>query len=132
VTDQELKIDFSGVKDNDIVDGWHSANIFEVTPAVSKNGNRQLKVQYKIVGGPSDGRSVFDNKMLETDALWSTKQWLRRLGQMKKEDTSWKGKVSDLIGLECEIRIVNEDYEGDKQPRVKGIRAVGGGTLESV
>lgn len=128
----ELKIDFSGVKDSEVVDGWHSVVIFAVTPDISKNGNKLLKVQYKIQGGPSNGRSVFDNKMLETDALWSTKQWLRKLGQMKKEDTQWTGKVSDLVGLECEIRIVNEDYEGDKQPRVKGVRAVGGGTLETI
>lgn len=126
----ELNLDFSNVQD--LEEGWHSAVIFSATPDTSSNGNQMLKIQYKIQGGPSNGRTLYDNWMLETDAMFRTRSNLIRLGLMTKDDKSFSFDSEDLLGQECEVKVGYEEYEGEDRPRVKGFRGVTGDTLEAV
>jgi len=125
----ELNLDFSNVQD--LEEGWHSATIVAAVPDVSSNGNHMLKMQYKIEGGPTAGRSLYDNWMLETDAMFRTRSNLIRLGLMTKEDKTFSFDTEDLIGQACEVKVAYEDYEGEPRPRVKGFRGVTGDTLEA-
>lgn len=127
----EISLDFSGVQDTEVTEGWHTARIFSLEKAASSNGNAMLKVQSKIEGGPFNGRSLFDNWMLETDALFRTKQTLVRLGKMSKDDKAVKITPSDFLGMEVEIRVKHEEYEGEMRPRVKGWRLPTGNTIET-
>ena len=128
----EFQIDFSDVPDSDVAEGWHSARIFAVEDKESKAGNRMLVVQLKIEGGPWNGRSLFDNWMLETDALWRTRQIFTDLGFMSNDDKGFDGSTEDLIGIELEVRVVMEEYQGQARPRAKGIRGVTGDTIEAL
>lgn len=128
----EFQIDFSDVPDSDVAEGWHSARIFAATPKVSSNGNKMIEIQFKIEGGPWGNRTIYDNLMLETDALWRTRQVLTVLGLMDKDDRGFSGSTEDLIGTECEVKVVMEEYEGMDRPRVKGVREVTGDTLEAL
>jgi len=128
----ELNLDFDGVASADIDEGWHSVRIFGVELKESKAGNRMLNIQLKIEGGPWDKRSLFDHLMLETDAIWRTRQVLEVLGLMEKDDVRISIDTEDFIGLECEVRTVNEEYEGQLRPRIKNYRAVTGNTLEAL
>ena len=127
----ELNLDFSDVVD--LTEGWHSARIFNAEgPVQSQNGNAMLNIQFKIEGGPFAGRSLYENWMLETDAVFRTKSNLVKLGFMSKEDKGLKIDTEDLIGTECEIKVRFEEYEGEDRPRVAGVRAPTGDTLEAL
>ena len=126
----ELSLDFSDVKE--LTEGWHSARIFAVEATTSSNGNPMLNVQYKIEGGPFEGRSLYDNWMLATDAVYRTKANLVKLGLMSKDDTKLKIRSEDLVGLECEIKVVYEEYEVDSRPKARGFRGVTGDTFEAL
>lgn len=125
----EFHIDFSDVQDADIPEGWYAAFIFGADQKVSSNGNAMLSVQVKLSGGAFDGRTVWDNWMLETDALFRTKSTLVKLGLMSKEDKEFTLNIEDLVGLECEVKIRNEEYEGEMRPRIRGYRAPTGETV---
>jgi len=127
----EINLDLSGVNDEVVPEGWHTARIFNIESVTSENGNAMLKVQSKIEGGPYNGRSLFDNWMLETDAVFRTKQVLVRLGLMAKEDKTITFKTEDLIGKEVEVKVKHQEYEGQMQPRPRGYRLPTGNTLES-
>ena len=90
----ELNLDFSDVQE--LTEGWHTARIFNVEgPVESQNGNQMLNMQYKIEGGPFNGRSLYDNWMLETDAVFRTKSNLVKLGLMAKEDKGLRINTED-------------------------------------
>ncbi len=127
----ELNLDFSDVKQ--LTEGWHSARIFNVEgPVMSSNDNPMLNLQYKIEGGPFGGRSLYENWMLGTDAVFRTKSNLVKLGFMTKDETGLKIDTEDLIGTECEIKVAFQEYEGEDRPRVTGLRAPTGDTLEAL
>lgn len=128
----EVNIDFSDVQDDPIANGWHSAAIFAVEPKQSSNDNAMLSVQVKIVGGPWNNRTIYDNWMLETDALFRTKSTLKRLGLMSKEDKKVSFDTQDLIGMEVEIKTRLEEFEGEERAKIRQYRIPTGDTIEAV
>ena len=131
-------IDFSQAKTlKAIPEGWHNAVVLKAEEAVSKAGNKMIQVTWELTGHNDPefvGRKVpFDNVMLETDAIWRTILVFQALGLIDadldpndQEAVQALGKlefeVEDLIGLEADIKTVNEEYEGRTNPKVKGIR----------
>ena len=125
----EFHIDFSDVQDADIPEGWYAAFIFGAEQKTSSKGNQMLSVQVKLSGGAHDGRTVWDNWMLETDALFRTKSTLIKLGLMSKEEKAFTLSIDDLVGTECEVKIRHEEYEGEMRPKIKGYRTPTGDTV---
>jgi len=102
-----------------------------IEETVSTKGNHMINAQMKVIEDPTGtflGRMVFDSWVLETAALWRTKQALRAflipVGKQPGE-----AEYADLIGLSAwclvNIEVGKGEYVGRDRARVKryGIQA---------
>ena len=123
------KIKFDEVKGLEPVPaGKYTATIVEAKEGLSSSGNPKIDVQWKIDGGPFDGKRVFDTMAFHEKALFRVKNTLQALGWSK----SFDGDVSadDLIGKSAFIIVTIEvstqqDENGEPYPdrnRVKNVK----------
>ena len=118
-----INIDFTGV---DLVPAGEAlVAVSKIEKKQSSNGNKMLAVQLKIVEGEDPafaGRVVFDNWMLESQAVFRTKQALDAfLGDVPAGPTSFS--PDDLVGKQAwvllEVEEGSGEYAGTKRSRVK-------------
>jgi len=124
-------IDFSKVKGLEPLPvGTYTATVAAATEGVSKKGNAKIDLQWKVNGGPSDGRIIFDTLTFTDAAMFRVKNTLKAMGF----PADFKGNVEagDMLDKTC-ILIVDIDAsgqldeEGEPYPprnRVKKIKPV--------
>lgn len=83
--------------------GKYTATITTATVGVSKAGNEKIDLQWKVEGGPYDGRVIFDTLTFTEKALFRVKATLQGLGFSK----DFKGEVraDDLVGRTAKITV---------------------------
>jgi hypothetical protein len=83
--------------------GNYTATIVQAEVGISKAGNEKIDLQWKVEGGPHDGRVVFDTMTFTEKALFRVKATLQGLGYPK----DFKGEVrpADLIGKTAKLTL---------------------------
>lgn len=93
----------------------------QVTEAKS-SGKPMLSVKLRIEAPEElNGRMLFDNFSLQSQALWKLKRWLLALGYEPDElETNLELDPEELVGQTCYPVVVNEMYQGQERSRVTG------------
>lgn len=116
-----LNLDFSSVPSREALpEGVYELQIAAVTEKNSSTGNPMLAVEYDVLNVDGN-RKVFDNYVLIDKCLWKVKELFDALGI----DTSEIVDIDpqELVGMTCKAKIIQEEYEGNTQNRIKKILA---------
>lgn len=114
-----LNLDFSNVPSREpLEEGVYTLSIAKVDETVSSTGNPMLKIEYDVMG-VEGSRKLWDNYVLIDKCLWKVKELFEALGM----DTSMVVEldVQELVGQQVQAKVVQEEYNGDIQNRVKKI-----------
>ena len=124
MADSDFVIDFTEGEDQP--QGELLLEIVKATAKLSKNGNKMLSVQLKVIDG-ADGkfnsRSLFDNWMLAGNGTGRTGDALRAfLGRVPAKGTSMT--AAELVGTQTWATVILEEstapgYEGTVQSRIR-------------
>lgn len=85
-------------------------------------GTPMVKLEFTIVGGDKyKNRKVWDNLVLNTEALWKTKAFLLALGLTKEEveDEDFEFEPEEYVGQELDVRVGKQAASGDYDARNK-------------
>jgi hypothetical protein len=103
---------------------------------VGKSSTDKLmyKLKYKIVGGPQNGRTVYNNITLTTDKPNALKMFFTQMKAMGLPNEYWASNPSPdtvaaaLVGRQCRIIVDHREWNGEMREDVKGIKpSLGGG-----
>ena len=114
-----LNLDFSSVPSREALEeGVYNLRIASVEETTSSTGNPMLKVEYDVLGVDGN-RKLWDNYVLIDKCLWKIKELFDALGIDTSEIVEMD--VSELVGMEVQAKVIQEDYQGTMQNRVKKI-----------
>lgn len=118
-----IRVDFTDVETGGgkpVPDGEYTARLAKVEEREGESsGEPYLSCQWKIVGGKSDGATVYDNISLQPQSLWRFRTILECLG-LETEDGEMDISTEDMVDSECLIEVTNEEYDGKDKPRITG------------
>ena len=114
-----LNLDFSSVPSREALEeGVYNLRIANVEETTSSTGNPMLKVEYDVLGVDGN-RKLWDNYVLIDKCLWKLKELFDALGVDTSEIVEMD--VTELVGMEVQAKVIQEDYQGTMQNRVKKI-----------
>ena len=127
-------LDFSAVEDMSPLDaGRYRAQIEKMTfrPAPTDDKSDQISVQYIVTeDGDYLGRKAWTNLYLSAKALFRVKAWFNSMGLDGDEiaydydEETLEILEPDLVGVDVEITVKNELYQGEKQAKVVAVERV--------
>jgi hypothetical protein len=121
-----MRIPFKGIKDLSVAipAGKYNALLEKVTKAHGPAAD-YFKLEFKIVGGDFEGKKLFRNLSLSTDALWAFKQAMINLGTdediFEEDDVEVDEVIADRIGATCTLDVAVKEYQGKDTNEVKKI-----------
>lgn len=115
---KEVKVDLTKVETRrKIPEGNYPVKLEQAKIGESKSGNEKIEMVFKITGGTYKGSSLYHNCSLQPQALFNLKQVLEALGfEIPKK--AFDLDLDEIIGLECEVEVAHELWEGKAQPRI--------------
>lgn len=114
-----LNLDFSNVPSREpLEEGVYSLVIAKAEETLSSTGNPMLKVEYDVMGVEGN-RKLWDNYVLIDKCLWKVKELFEALGMDTNQIVEID--VQELVGQQVQAKVVQEEYNGDIQNRVKKI-----------
>ena len=115
----KLNLDFSNVQSRDpLPEGVYPASIAKVEQALSKSsGNPMLKVEFNIEADGYQGRKVWSNYVLTEAAMWKVQELFSALGL--DTDAILEIDTDELVGMTCNLKIAQREYEGNIQNEIK-------------
>lgn len=114
-----MNLDFSNVPSRELLpEGTYPASVAKVEQVLSKSkGNPMLKVEFNIEADGYTGRKVWANYVLTPAAMWKVQELFKALGL--EADAILEIDTDDLVGMTCQLKIAQREYEGDIQNEVK-------------
>lgn len=98
--------------------GTYPARIDKVKQRSSQAGNDVMNIVWTIMGtDPPAGAKVLDSITLIASAFWKLDALFKGVGYVPGEDGFM---TEDLVGKECQIVVVEEEYEGRPRAKVNG------------
>ena len=113
-----LNLDFSNIPSREpLPEGVYPASIAKVEQVISSTGKPMLKVEFDIHSEGYEGRKVWGNYVLTENCMWKVKELFSALGL----DTEAIVDIDtdDLLGLSCNLKIAQREYEGTIQNEIK-------------
>jgi hypothetical protein len=111
------KIPWSTVKDNPVAEGDWNAKLTGFKLRTAKDSkNPYYSLEFTIDdddAGDDSGRKMFRNYALTEKSLWAFKQVLTTLGADEEafdDDTDVEEVLNDLMGAECMLTVVHNEY----------------------
>jgi len=104
-------IDFSTVKGLEPLPvGVYNATIVKAEEGTSQKGNTKIDLQWRVDGGPFDGRIVFDTLTFTEKAMFRVKNTLLAVGF--KKNFSGDVKAEALVGKSAKLTLDIQAGEG--------------------
>jgi len=100
-----------------IPEGVYQVTLTEAEAGESKNDKPKIDFTFEIAEGKNKGSKLFHTCSLQPQALFSIKALLEALGFDIPTD-EFELDINDLIGLECNVEVAHETYEGKKKSRI--------------
>lgn len=124
-----ISVNLTGVKTTPtpLPPGYYQAAVASCEQRTSKAGQPFIAWVFNVTA-PDEyaGRKGFFNTSLQQHSLWSLKRLLIALGGTEEE---LAGEVefepSDMIGNECTLVVVEDEWEGETTGKVKQVLAAG-------
>lgn len=117
--DNVTTIDLSGVESarKAIPEGNYIVSVNDASIENSSKGSDYIKFEFEVIEGPHKGAKLFHNCSLQPQALFNLKGVLEALG-FTIPGKAFDLDLSELLGLECEVEVGHETYEGKKKARI--------------
>lgn len=114
-----VNLDLSGVEVSRraIPEGTYAVVVNKAELTKSREGNNMIKMEFEVTEGPHKGAKLFENCSLQPQALFKLKSVMLALG-MNIPEGSFDLDTNDLVGLNCEVEVGHETYEGKKRARI--------------
>ena len=114
-----VNLDLSGVEVSRkaIPEGTYAVVVNKAELTKSREGNNMIKMEFEVTEGPHKGAKLFENCSLQPQALFKLKSVMLAL-VMSIPDGSFDLDTNDLVGLNCEVEVGHETYEGKKRARI--------------
>lgn len=114
-----VNLDLSGVEvgRKAIPEGTYAVVVNKAELTKSREGNNMIKLEFEVTEGPHKGAKLFENCSLQPQALFKLKGVMLALG-MDIPNGSFDLDTNDLVGLNCEVEVGHETYEGKKRARI--------------
>lgn len=114
-----VKVDLSGVESSQkaIPEGEYVVSVNDASIESSSKGNDYIKFEFEVIEGSHKGAKLYHNCSLLPQALFNLKNVLEALG-FEIPTKAFDLDLSDLLGLECEVEVGHETYEGKKKARI--------------
>jgi hypothetical protein len=98
--------------------GTHTVEITGVEEKTSSNGNPQLEVELRAVGGEADGAQLRDWLTLTAAASGRVRQFLEAV-RYEIPTGEFEVPTSQLVGRQCVIVVREELYQGETKNKVR-------------
>ena len=117
-----LNLDFSNVQSREpMPEGVYPASVAKVEQVLSKSsGNPMLKIEFNIMDEAFAGRKVWGNYVLTEAAMWKVQELFTALGL--DADSILEIGTDDMVGMTCNLKIAQREYEGNIQNEIKKAR----------
>lgn len=124
-------VDFTDVESGGrtITDGWARGRVAAAVWKESQSSdNEMIEVKWAAQRG-KEKATVFDNMVNTPSALWKMKTMLEACG-IEVPDGAMDVDAGELVDLECDLEIVNEEFDNRDRPRIVGFAELGTHTEE--
>lgn len=114
-----VTVDLSGVETSRraIPEGQYVVSVNDASIETSSKNNDYIKFEFEVIEGPHKGAKLYHNCSLQPQALFNLKGVLEALG-FTIPTKAFDLDLSELLGLECEVEVGHETYEGKKRARI--------------
>lgn len=112
-----LNLDFSSVPSREpLAEGVYLLVVAKAEETTSSTGNPMIKMEFDVQDVEGN-RKLWDNFVLIDKTLWKVKEFFDAVGL----DTSQlvEMDVNELVGQTVNAKVIQEEYQGDMQNRVK-------------
>ena len=108
----EISVDLSEVTTNKTLpEGNYHVTLQDATVEKSRNGSDYIKMEFEVSEGKHSGSKLYHNCSLQPQALFNLRNVLEALG-MSIPNKAFDLNLKELIGLDCEVIVAHEKYEG--------------------
>lgn len=98
-------------------EGEYVVSVNDASVEQSNQGNDYIKFEFEVIEGEHKKAKLFHNCSLQPQALFNLKNVLEALGfEIPKK--AFDLELSNLLGLECEVVVGHEVYDGKKKARI--------------
>lgn len=123
-----MNIDFTNVKESTFTlvpaNTEVRVEIIDAEFKTASTGNEMLSLKLKVLTEEYEGTNIFDNCVITEKALWRLKTALKCFGV--DTEGSIDIDAEDLIGLEGDIIVNQDEYNGKKKNTVKTYKKASG------
>lgn len=114
-----VTVDLSGVETarKAIPEGQYIVSVNDASIETSQNDSQYIKFEFEVIEGSHKGAKLYHNCSLKPQALFNLKGVLEALG-FTVPTKAFDLDLSELLGLECEVEVGHEVYEGKKRARI--------------
>ena len=113
-----MNLDFSSIPSREpLPEGTYPVSVAKVEQKLSKKNNPVLKVEFNIKDEEYKGRKIWANYTLIPTAMWKVQELFKALGL--EADAILEIDTDDLVGLTCQLKIAQREFEGEIQNDVK-------------
>lgn len=115
-----VKVDLSGVESSRkaIPEGNYTVSVNDAKiETSSKSSADYIAFEFEVIEGDHKGAKLFHNCSLQPQALFNLKNVLEALG-FTIPKKAFDLDLSELLGLECEVEVGHETYDGKKRARI--------------
>lgn len=116
---KSVSVDLSGVETSRkaIPEGQYVVSVNDASIENSSKGNDYIKFEFEVIEGAHKGAKLYHNCSLQPQALFNLKNVLEALG-FSIPKKAFDLDLSELLGMECEVEVGHETYEGKKKARI--------------
>lgn len=117
-SNKSININLEGVETSrkTVPEGRYTVTLDETTMEESDKG-KYIKFIFEVSEGSCKGSKLFHNASLQPQALFNLKSVLLALG-FTIPSKAFDLDLNDLTGLQCEVEVMHEVYEGKKKARI--------------
>lgn len=116
---KNVTVDLSGVETSRkaIPEGNYVVSVNDASIETSSKNNAYIRFEFEVIEGSHKGAKLYHNCSLQPQALFNLKGVLEALG-FTIPTKAFDLDLSELLGLECEVEVGHETYEGKKRARI--------------
>lgn len=111
--------------------GSYTVQCMDADLATTSTGKDMIKCRYRVIGGPEDGKGIWDNFVLSTGNPTALDIFFRHIEAHGVNLDNYSTSQDDLIaianrmvGAKVNVRIDHREFEGRVLPDIKSLTAV--------